>query len=208
MNLISIFFLSLGVGLSGAVMPGPLLTVTIRESYRRGFVAGPLLVAGHAVLEGTLVVLLMLGLDRVVGNEVFFGVVGVAGGAFLFWMGLGMVLEVRRGGLRLEMGESSGGRSDPFLAGLTTSLSNPYWFMWWTTVGLSLVLSASRFAFWGIAAFFVGHILSDLLWYSSVSLTLDRGKNIFSQSLYKGLVGVCGVLLLFFGAYFALGVMR
>ncbi len=69
-------------------MPGPLLTVTINESYRRGFVAAPLLVAGHAVLEATLIVLLVLGLDRVVGNDLFFGVVGVAGNGF-FWGGGG-----------------------------------------------------------------------------------------------------------------------
>ncbi|MHB8781619.1 MAG: LysE family transporter, partial [Candidatus Geothermincolia bacterium] len=59
------------VGLSGAMMPGPLLTVAIDESYRRGFSAAPRLVAGHAVLEGAMVVLVGLGLEQVVDNDIF-----------------------------------------------------------------------------------------------------------------------------------------
>ena len=113
MDLVSIFFVSLGVGLSGALMPGPLLTVTIHESYRRGFIAAPLLVAGHAVLEGSLVVLLVMGLDRVVGNNAFFGVVGVAGGAFLIWMGLNMVVDVRDRRLSLDLQDKPGPKSAP-----------------------------------------------------------------------------------------------
>ena len=39
------------VALSGALMPGPLLTVTVGEAARRGFWAGPLIMVGHALLE-------------------------------------------------------------------------------------------------------------------------------------------------------------
>jgi len=61
-NLLTIFASSFVIALSGALMPGPLLTATISESSQRGFVAGPLMIAGHAILELTLVIALLAGL--------------------------------------------------------------------------------------------------------------------------------------------------
>lgn len=202
MGLATIFFVSLGVGLSGALMPGPLLTVTISESYRRGFIAGPLLVAGHAVLEGTLVSLLMLGLDRVVGNDVFYGLVGVAGGAFLFWMGLGMAVEVRDGRLRLDLEDRSPGRLGPFLSGLTVSLSNPYWFMWWATFGLSWMLRSLQRGIAGVLFFYSGHIMADVLWYFLVAMLVVTGKRFLSDRVYNYVILICGAFLLVLGARF------
>jgi threonine/homoserine/homoserine lactone efflux protein len=202
MSLFSIFFISLGVGLSGAIMPGPLLTVTINESYRKGFMAAPLLVAGHAVLEGTLIVLLVLGLDRVLGNDIFFGVVGVAGGAFLFWMGLGMTLDVRDRRLRLDLGEHSGKRIGPFVAGLTTSLSNPYWFLWWATFGLSWLLISMHSGVAGVLFFYTGHIMADLLWYFLVAFLVVTGKRFFSDRVYNYVILGCGAFLVVLGGRF------
>lgn len=203
MGLISIFFISLGVGLSGALMPGPLLTVTIAESYRRGFIAGPLLVAGHAVLEGTLVILLVLGLDRVIGNDLFFGLVGVAGGAFLFWMGIGMALEVRDGKLRLDLGERGTGRLGPFAAGLTTSLSNPYWSLWWATFGLSWLLRSMERGVAGVLSFYTGHIMADVLWYFLVAFLVVTGRRFISDRVYSYVILGCCAFLIILGARFA-----
>ena len=202
MSLFSIFFISLGVGLSGALMPGPLLTVTINESYRKGFMAAPLLVAGHAVLEGVLIVLLVLGLDRVLGNDIFFGVVGVAGGAFLFWMGLGMTLDVRDRRLRLDLGEHSGKRIGPFVAGLTTSLSNPYWFLWWATFGLSWLLISMDSGVAGVLSFYTGHIMADLLWYFLVAFLVVTGKRFFTDRVYNYVILGCGAFLVVLGGRF------
>ncbi len=203
MSLVSIFFLSLGVGLSGALMPGPLLTVTINESYKRGFIAGPLLVAGHAVLEGSLVVLLVLGLDRVVGNDVFFGVVGMAGGAFLFSMGMRMALDVRDGRLQLDLQDRDTARLGPFLAGLTTSLSNPYWFLWWATFGLSWLLRSLERGVPGVLSFYTGHVMADVLWYFLVSFLVVTGKRFLSDRVYNYVILGCGTFLIVLGARFA-----
>jgi hypothetical protein len=45
-ELLTIFFSSFIIAFSGAMMPGPLLTATISESSKRGFLAGPMLIAG------------------------------------------------------------------------------------------------------------------------------------------------------------------
>lgn len=202
MDLIGIFIVSLGVGLSGAVMPGPLLTVTINESYRRGFIAAPLLVAGHAVLEGTLVVLLVLGLGRVVGNAIFFGVVGVAGGAFLIWMGLGMVVDARDGRLHLDLEKKTGTRIGPFVAGLTTSISNPYWSLWWATFGLSYLLLSLQHGAVGVISFYTGHVMADVVWYFLIALFVVTGKKFLSDRVYHYVIVICGAFLVVLGARF------
>jgi threonine/homoserine/homoserine lactone efflux protein len=202
MELLGIFFVSLGVGFSGAIMPGPLLTVTINESYRKGFIAAPLLVAGHAVLEGTLVVLLVLGLDRVVHNDIFFGIVGVAGGAFIIWMGLGMVIDVRDGKLQLDLQTHQKTRIGPFVAGLTTSISNPYWSLWWATFGLSYLLLSLQHGAAGVVSFYLGHIMADVIWYFLVAFLIVTGKRFLSDRVYNYVILACGAFLLVLGARF------
>jgi hypothetical protein len=58
-TLLTIFASSFVIALSGALMPGPLLTATISECSQRGFIAGPLLITGHAILELVLVIALL-----------------------------------------------------------------------------------------------------------------------------------------------------
>ena len=202
MSLVSIFFISLGVGLSGALMPGPLLTVAINESYRKGFIAAPLLVAGHAVLEGALIILLVLGLDRIIGNDVFFGVVGTAGGAFLFWMGLGMVLDMRGGRLHLDLQSHASMRMGPFTAGITVSFSNPYWFLWWATFGLSWLLISMERGVAGVLSFYTGHIMADALWYFLVAFLVVTGKRFLSDRVYSYVILACGGFLIILGGRF------
>ena len=85
-ELVVIFFTSFVIALSGAIMPGPLLTITISESTRRGAVAGPLLISGHAVLELLLVIALLLGLGPILKHPLFFMISAFLGGAIMFLM--------------------------------------------------------------------------------------------------------------------------
>ena len=195
-----IFLGSFVIAFSGAMMPGPMLTVTIRESARRGFWAGPLVVLGHGILELPLVVALVLGLGALVKQPLFLGTVGVVGGAVLLWMAWGMLREVR--GLRLELEAPGAARGGPVVAGVVTSLSNPYWTLWWATVGLSYLTLTAGTGWQGPTAFFSGHILADLVWYGVVSGTIHFGRRFLTDRVYQALVGGCAILLLYFAAVF------
>jgi len=65
LEMAAIFSASFTLALSGALMPGPLFTITISESARRGFRAGPLLMVGHALLEVVLVAAVVQGLGLI-----------------------------------------------------------------------------------------------------------------------------------------------
>lgn len=182
-------------------MPGPVLTVTISESARRGFWAGPLIILGHAVLEIILLVLIVMGLAEIITHPRVIGTIGVLGGIILFWFSMLMLRDVAN--LRIDLDQEKAARSaNPVLAGILLSLANPYWTIWWATIGLGYVVISMKLGLAGLAVFFVGHILADLAWYSSVALMVSRGKRFISDRVYRGMIAVCAVLLVAFGIYF------
>ena len=188
------------VALSGALMPGPLLTVTLGEAARRGFLAGPLIILGHGLLELSLLVLLLLGVGVWLNRPLVLGTVGLLGGGLLAWMAWGLLRSSRTGRLSLEQGQTSGWH--PVWTGIFMSLANPYWLLWWLTIGLGYVLFAAKFGLLGVVLFFSGHILADLAWYSLVAAAVAWGRNFLSDGLYRGFLAGCGGFLLLFGGYF------
>jgi threonine/homoserine/homoserine lactone efflux protein len=198
--LVTIFATSFVVALSGALMPGPLLTITLSESARRGFIAGPLIVLGHGILELILVLLLLLGLAPLLNNDYVVGSVGLVGAVVLVWMAVGMIRTLPSLTLqRVTAGKQS---VHPVWAGILMSLANPYWTIWWATIGLGYILYSLKLGLLGAIAFFVGHILADLVWYAAVSLTVAHGRRFMSDRIYRGIIACCAVALLVFGIYF------
>lgn len=198
--LLTLFAASFAVAFSGALMPGPLLTATIAASARRGPSAGPLIIAGHAVLESGLLVALMLGLSPILAKDGVFVGISFLGGAVLAWMAAGMFRSLSS--LTVPRPQRKDGGNRLVWTGVAMSLSNPYWTIWWATIGLGAILQARRFGVAGVAAFFSGHILADLGWYSLVSFAVGKGKRFFSDRMYRGLVAVLAALMLVFAAAF------
>jgi threonine/homoserine/homoserine lactone efflux protein len=203
-KLLAIFTTSLLVGFSGALMPGPFLTVVISGSAQRGFWAGLAMVLGHAVAEFLLVVALAAGLSHLLRRNLVAGLIGLLGGAFLLWMGFDIARSAWYGTVSLEQATSAqaGLQLGPVITGIVVSISNPYWVLWWTTVGASYVaLSLGRGPL-GLGSFYFGHILSDLSWYSLVALLIAGGKTLLSQPIYRLILLVCGLFLIALSIYF------
>lgn len=191
------FFTAFIVGFSGAMMPGPMLTVNINESIKRGAQAGFWLVLGHAVLELALVIGLIFGLSILIQNKLVTAGISIAGGGFLLWMGWDMVQSALKGAVSLNLeatGESK--TPGPFLSGFLTSLSNPYWSLWWATIGLGFLTAAQKSGGMGVGAFFTGHILADFVWYGAVSFAVAKGKKFMSDRIYRGIITACGGFLI------------
>jgi threonine/homoserine/homoserine lactone efflux protein len=205
--LFGIFTTSFVIALSGALMPGPVLTVTISESTRRGFWAGPLIMVGHGILELALVVLLLLGLGPYLSKDIVFGVVGVCGAGILMWMAFGMFRSIPSLKLDLESGEETIG--NPVRAGVLMSLANPYFIIWWATIGVGYIVYAMKFGTVGVIAFFSGHISADFAWYSVVSFTISKGRRLISDRLYRRVIGFCATALVIFSGWFGyMGVQK
>jgi len=55
-----IFLTALAVAFSGAMMPGPLLTYTIKQSLNTGAHSGFVIISGHAIMEIILIALIFM----------------------------------------------------------------------------------------------------------------------------------------------------
>jgi len=243
--LLAIFGSSFLIGLSGALMPGPLFTLSVRETLRRGFWVGPLLATGHALIELALVVGLALGLSEFLGEGRGTAVIAMLGGLFLLWMGYEMLRTAPRQELGLPArerelasqpvpvpipiedlpwrdasyrqrllaamrgndvpGPAGRIRSMSALlvpAGVLVSVANPYWIIWWATIGMAYIEKALDHGAAGIGFFFTGHVLSDFAWLSLVAFGLVTGRRLISTPVYRGILMVCGVFLVALGAWF------
>jgi len=203
------FFSSMLIAYSGAIMPGPMLAVVVAESPRQGVRAGPLVVLGHALLELALLGLLVLGLGPLLVREGVQAVLSVVGGVMLVATATVMLLSVARGTARLEYG-AAGGRAHgrAVLGGIVSSLSNPYWSIWWATIGLSLLTKAYALGAAALVAFYVGHILGDLTWYSAVSGVIAAGRRWITPRRYRAMVVVMACFLLALAAWFVVSGVR
>ncbi|MFQ6008228.1 MAG: LysE family transporter [Candidatus Zixiibacteriota bacterium] len=203
MELISLFFVSFGVGFSGAMMPGPLLAVDIAETPRHGWQTGPIISVGHAIAEIAVVVALALGFVALKENENIARGISVVGGSALILMGLLMGYDALKKRIAYE-GEKGGQRSQHRLAGkgIAATLSNPYWFVWWATTGLAFVVKSVKFGVIGPVVFYFGHIMSDFVWYTVVSILLWQGKKLIMGKGLKILILFCAGFLLYLGVRF------
>jgi len=198
-----IFVTAFVIGFSGAMMPGPLLAYTISSSAKYGFWAGPLIVLGHAILELSLVTLLVLGLDRFIENDLVTSTIGLAGGTVLIVMGFLMSRQGwHKATLPLETPTGIEVNRRMIFSGIVVSMSNPYWFIWWATIGVTYLLWSLELGTAGIASFFTGHILSDLSWYALVSFVIATGRKAINDTVYSYLLMVCGLALVGLGGYF------
>ncbi len=217
-ELVAVAGVSFAVGFSGALSPGPLTVLTIREAARHGVRAGPLATLGHGAVELALVVALALGLSQLLDEDsAAAAAISVLGGLVLLAMGVALLraapreapptvtpTRVMRAAGGLAAGWSlRGGAGRVALAGALVSLANPYWVIWWATVGAALTAESLSAGAAGPGAFFVGHILSDLVWLTLVASLVGSGRHRLGVRGYRLLLAGCGAFLLALGLLFA-----
>lgn len=185
------------------MMPGSLLTYTIRKSLGSGARAGFLVVLGHALLELALVTLIFLGFDRFLQSDAAQIVIGAAGGILLAVMGVKMAYEAWRDKVKVDAAPDKARRGGMILSGIVISAANPYFLLWWAVIGLGFIMQAyTSFGYAGVAVYYAGHILADTVWYGLVSVVVGKTRRFIKQKPYRAVIAALGCLLVFFGARF------
>ena len=183
------------ISMSGALMPGPMFATAVHRGLEDGR-AGIKMAVGHAIVEIPLIIAIFFGLEAILRNETVFAAIGLVGGVFLLHMGASM--------FRAKLDEP--GRKDSkhgsVVAGIILTAANPYFILWWATVGASLVVLASGFGLWIVPLFAAVHLACDFGWFFVVSLAVNRSRTFWTGNRDRYLYGACGTILIVFALYF------
>lgn len=184
------------VSLSGVMMPGPVTAGTIAKGYEDKY-AGMKIAIGHGFVEFPLVGIIGFGLGSFFEIKEVMITIGLVGGAFLLYIGYNMIK------MRKEVDNT--GKYFPYhpiIVGVLTTASNPYFFLWWATIGLVLISNAIGFGVIAFAVFAVLHWSCDFAWDHFVSYTVFSSKKFWTDKVHQIVFGMFGALMLFFGFYF------
>ena len=184
------------ISFSGVMMPGPMFAVTLAKSYRSPW-AGTQISLGHAVIEVPLILLIYFGFAQFFQNNTVQLVLSVLGGGMIIWLGIAMFrarAEVVRKGKDLPY--------NAFVAGIATSGLNPFFLLWWATIGSMLIMRFLDFGITGLVIFIIVHWSCDLVWLSFVSNVVYRTHSFWGQRFQEWLFIACSLLLVGFGTWF------
>jgi len=200
LNNLFVFLLSaVTISLTGVMGPGPITAATLAAGARNRH-AGLTMAVGHAIVELPLLVLIVAGLGRFFEIENVRIAIGLLGGVCMIMLGLQMLRDLRKpvAPSAPDMGRST------LVTGILLTAGNPYFLLWWATVGLALVTQATQLGMLAFALFGLVHWLCDLVWLEILSQTSYRGARVFSEKSQRIVLGICGFALLFFAGKFIL----
>ena len=199
-----IFLKSLLIGYSGAIMPGPMFTYTVEKSIKNGVKTGILVSAGHSILELALIIVIFFGAGKYLSNSIAITAIGLVGGITLVYMGFEMIRDIYLKRVTFDtVSKDSSKHGNMLVAGVVLSATNPYFIIWWSAVGLALIMSAySTFGIVGILIFYIGHILADISWFTLVAALISKTKHLINMKIYNGVVVALAGCLIYFGTSF------
>lgn len=187
------------ISISGVMSPGPLFAANVAYGLKGGTKTGLKMAYGHTVVELPLVILLGIGALSLEIVPQFREIISFFGAISLFvFAGIQIRSVLKKPTAVFE------GKHGPFLAGIMLSALNPFFLIWWFTIGFKLISDALVIAsFAGIGIMFVFHIWMDYAWLCTVSFLSAKGKKILSNKNYSMfMISISGILI-YFGIIFA-----
>ena len=184
------------ISLSGVMAPGPITAVTVSKGTKSPH-AGAIIALGHGIVEIPLMILILYGFGEILKILYIKAIIGLLGGLFLLKMGLGLLKGIKQAKI-----DSSNDPHSPLMAGIILSLANPYFLIWWATIGSILIFRSITFGLLGFVIFMILHWSCDFFWCYFLSALSFKGGQFFGKRLQQVLFAICGVFLLFFSAKF------
>ena len=210
MNLLDFVGTVIVVTASGALAPGPLSFSILIQGSKEGARSGFSCAIGHTLVEFPLVLALALGVLAAASQPMIKGVIGLAGGLGLIGFGVLQIYKTLKS--KTESGEKPRARNlraSSLVLGLALTGLNPYFIVWWLTIGSVLIVQALAFAaIIGVLIMYVAHVWMDYAFLTSLAYFAKKGRNIVGSKYYKAVLIVFGLILTYYGLTFILEVIK
>jgi len=186
------------ISVSGVMSPGPLFAANVAYGVKGGWKSGIKIAYGHTVVELPLVVLLGIGAISLTAFPQFREYVSILGAISLFTFAGLQVRNVLR-----KSSSDYSSKHGPFFIGILLSGLNPFFLIWWFTIGFKLISDALvLYSSMGIAIMFGFHIWMDYAWLGGVGFLSSEGKKILSTKNYNIFMILISGVLVYFGITF------
>ncbi|MCS7126343.1 MAG: LysE family translocator [Aigarchaeota archaeon] len=217
MDLLSLFLMVVLVSSSGALSPGPLTVATVRYSLSYGKKTGLLVSLGHTFFELPLVLAISIGIASFIDNVVVKFSIGLAGSIALIFFGLIEVYSILR--LRgssknpIEVQESNleggiysflkrGGVVQVIFIGFIFTSLNPYFIIWWMSIGLTLIIKFLAYAsLIGVLLMYIFHVWLDYAWLGFISYITHTSKKFLKNRHIELLSLMLSIVIIVLGFY-------
>ena len=186
MNLMWFIALVIFISLSGVLMPGPIFANAIYEG-RKDKYAGIKIATGHAIVEVPIIVTLFF-IGKFEFPAMLKSLISIVGGIFLLYLAFTFFKNRER---KIFKG---------IVAGILLSSLNPYFILWWLTVGFTLAIKATYFGLMGLLSLIIFHESCDFSWYGFITWLSNKGARF--QKVEKVAALLSFSLLIFFGIFF------
>jgi len=197
-QLLEFSVLVIAISASGVMAPGPLFAANIAHGLRDGAKSGIKMAIGHTIVELPLVIILGIGVFSLELFPEFRIIISVFGAITLFVFAAMQIKTIFR-----NKESTTNLKQGPLVSGILLSALNPFFIIWWLTIGFKLISDAMLiWAFSGILILFILHIWMDFAWLGAISHLASKSSKILSNKNYKIIMIGLSVMLIYFGITF------
>lgn len=210
MNLLDFVATVVVVTASGALAPGPLSFGILMQGSKEGARSGFSCAIGHTLVEFPLVLALSFGLLAAASQPMIKSVIGLVGGLGLIGFGILQIYQTVKSKTNLSSNTKTGRLpASSLVLGFALTGLNPYFILWWLTIGSVLIVQALAFAaIIGVLIMYVSHVWMDYAFLTALAYFAKKGKSIVGSKYYKVVLIAFGLILVYFGLSFTIGAIR
>ena len=191
------------ISASGVMAPGPLFAANITYGLKHGTRAGIKIALGHTIVELPLIILLGVGVFSLESFPEFRPTITILGAITLFVFAGIQIKSVLKQGKIIQQNQ----KNNPIIVGIAFSALNPFFIVWWITIGFKLISDAMMmWSFFGILILFALHIWMDFVWLGATAFLASKSSKLIRNKGYKILIIGLSLTLIYFGITFLLQV--
>ena len=184
-------FIAIGsvLGLTAGISPGPMLTLVLTQTLKYNRSEGIKVAITPLITDLPIILMTSLVFYKLSQFNTILGVIALAGGGFLAWLGYGCI-RIKELSFDLEQP-----KSESIKKGIAANFLNPHPYLFWATIGTPYIFKAFDIGLATVVLFLLSFY--TLLVGSKIVLALiaSRSKVLIGHKLYPTIMKVLGIAL-------------